>query len=424
MIKDDSVRYIYSLLFYLALPFVFLRLLWRSRNAPSYRQRIQERLGFCPYVFNSCIWVHAVSVGETIAAIPFLKALKKRYPDLPLLVTNMTPTGAARVKAALGDSVMQAYIPYDLPDAVSRFLDRVSPMVSIIMETELWPNIFAECKSRNIPIMIANARLSEKSMRGYQRIGMLTKQMLQNVNIIAAQASADADRFVKLGIPKERVIVTGNLKFDLEIPADLMGKSAVLREQLGNDRPIWIAASTHQGEEEIILAAHRLICEKIKNALLILVPRHPERFDAMTTLAQQQGFNTARRSQQQTCTPETNVYMGDTMGELLLMYSAADVAFVGGSFVPVGGHNMLEPAALKKPILTGPNLFNFAEISEMLFKADGMIKVENANQLSDAVINLLMHPELRTKMGNHAFGVVEMNRGSLAKQMQLAMSLF
>jgi 3-deoxy-D-manno-octulosonic-acid transferase len=418
------LRYIYSFLFYLALPFIFLRLLWRSRNAPDYRSRWMERLGFCPHIFDQCIWVHAVSVGESIAAVPFIKALKKRYPDLPFLVTNMTPTGSARIKAGLGDSVRQAYIPYDIPDAVSRFLNHVHPTAAIIMETEMWPNMFAECKARDIPVMIANARLSEKSANGYQRIAFLTRQMLTAVNVVAAQATADAERFVRLGMPADKVKVTGNLKFDIEVPQDLAGKSVILREQLGKDRLIWIAASTHQGEEEIILAAHRLICEKNNNALLILVPRHPERFDAVTELAKQQGFHTIRRSQNENCEADTNVYIGDTMGELLLMYSVSDVAFIGGSFVPVGGHNMLEAAVLSKPILTGPELFNFAEISQMLFAAQGMIKVENINQLAQAVIAFFDNAEFRQKTGENALHVVEANRGSLNKQLQLALNLF
>ncbi len=422
--RNKPLRYLYSFLFYLIVPILFVRLLWRSRKNPNYRSRWLERIGYCPYIFNQCIWIHAVSVGESIAAIPFIKAIKKRYPDLPILITNMTPTGAARIKAALGDTVMQAYIPYDLPDAVERFLSRVNPTVAIVMETEMWPNMFAECKNRGIPLMIANARLSEKSARGYHRIASMTQEMLSAVSMIAVQASADAERFIALGIPPERIVVTGNLKFDLEIPQDLAAKSAALRTQLGDDRLIWIAASTHQGEEEIILAAHRLVCKKFPNALLILVPRHPERFAAMSELATQQGFRVARRSENQLCTSETDVYLGDTMGELLLMYSVADVTFVAGSFVEVGGHNMLEPAALGKPILTGPSLFNFAEISEMLFAAQAMLKVENANQLADAVIKLLDQPEFRKKMGEQALGVIVANRGSLAKQLQLAMNLF
>lgn len=422
--KDYPLRYIYSFLFYLALPFIFLRLLWRSRNAPAYRSHWIERVGYTPHLFNRCIWVHAVSLGETIAAIPFIKALKKSYPDIPLLVTNMTPTGAARVKAVLGNMVLQSYVPYDTPDAVERFLSRINPLVAIIMETEMWPNLLAECKKREIPVMLANARLSAKSAKGYSRVGSLTRDMLSAINVIAAQATADAERFIALGAAKEKVKVVGNIKFDIEPAADLPAKSIALREQLGAERPTWIAASTHEGEEEIILAAHRLICEKIKNALLILVPRHPERFDAMTKLAEQQAFNVARRSKNEPCTPNINVYMGDTVGELMLLYSVADVAFVGGSFVPVGGHNMLEPAVLHKAIITGPHLFNFAEISTMLFKADGMIQVENANQLAEKTMEFLTNADYRKKFGENAYSVVQANRGSLDKQFKLAINLF
>lgn len=418
------MRILYSILFYLALPYVFLRLLWRSRNAPDYRKRWDERLGFCPYKLDQCIWVHAVSLGETIAAVPFIKALKKRYPDLPLLVTNMTPTGAARVKAVFGDTVLQCYIPYDLPGADARFLDRINPIIAIIMETELWPNMVAACKKRKIPIMIANARLSEKSARGYERVSSLTKKMLADVNVIAAQAEADAARFIRLGAEKESVKITGNLKFDLELAQDLAAKSVLLRTQLGSDRLIWIAASTHPGEDEIILSAHQMILNQISNALLILVPRHPERFDAMCELAKQKGFNTVRRSHNEPCTSATQVYLGDTMGEMMLMYSVSDVAFVGGSFVSVGGHNMLEPAVLQKPILTGPYLFNFAEISEMLFNVHGMLKVHDANELAAAVIDFFKDETKRKQIGQNAESVVIKNRGALAKQIQLALSLF
>ncbi len=418
------LRYLYSFLLYLAAPFLFLRLLWRSRNAPDYRKRWLERLGFCPYNFSQCIWIHAVSLGETIAAVPLIKAIKARYPDVPLLVTNMTPTGAARTKATFGNSVLQAYIPYDMPDAVERFLSRTNPTLAVIMETELWPNMIATCKKKEIPIIIANARLSEKSASGYRSIGSLTREMLQSINLIAAQATADAERFIALGAPREKVKVTGNLKFDIEVPADLAAKTDALRAQIGAQRLVWIAASTHPGEDEIILAAHKLVLEKFKDALLVLVPRHPERFDAMAALAQQQGFAVARRSKQEPCTATTQVYLGDTMGEMLLMYSLADVAFVGGSFVPVGGHNMLEPAVLSKPVLTGPHLFNFAEISEMMFKAEGMKKVETAEQLAAAICELFANMECRNQIGRNALSVVEANRGALAKQVQMVLSLF
>lgn len=417
------MRFIYSTLLYLAAPWLFLRLLLRSRRTPELRKHWAERLGFCPYQFDQCIWVHAVSVGETIAAIPLIKALKKQYPDIPLLVTNMTATGSARVKAALGDTVFNAYIPYDWPDAVSRFLARIQPKIAIIMETELWPNLFAQCQQRHIPMMIANARLSEKSAQGYQRVASLTRDMLTAVTILAVQAKPDADRFVALGMPKDRVNIIGNIKFDMELPQDLQTKQIALRKQLGSERLIWIAASTHPGEEEIILAAHRLIKEKFPQALLILVPRHPERFDSIAELITQNNFRVARRSRNEICNVGVDVYLADTMGEMMLMYAVCDVAFVGGSFASIGGHNMLEPAALHKPIIVGPQLFNFAEISAMLFTANGMIKVENTDQLVQTVSALFSDKNKRDMLGENAFQVVEKNRGALKRHLDLIESI-
>lgn len=413
------MRYLYSVLFYLALPFLFIRLLWRSRRAPGYRKRLLERLGFTPCKLDQCIWIHVVSVGETIAAIPLIKALKKSYPYLPILVTNMTPTGSARVKAALGETVLNAYIPYDLPDAAARFLDRVNPVVAVIVETELWPNLFVACKKRDIPVVVTNARLSEKSAQGYQRIASLTREIFSAINILSAQAQPDAERFIALGMPRERVSVTGNIKFDLELPDDLMLKSQVLRAQLGNERFIWIAASTHPSEEEIILAAHSLVREHIPDALLILVPRHPERFDAIADLVEKEFFTLARRSRSDMCQANTSVYLADTMGEMMLMYSVSDVAFVAGSFAPIGGHNMLEPAALQKPIITGPELFNFAEISELMLEAKGMVRVHDAGTLARTIVAFFNDQAYRQQTGENAYQVVEKNRGSLKRQLSL-----
>jgi 3-deoxy-D-manno-octulosonic-acid transferase len=338
---------------------------------------------------------------------------------MPMLVTNMTVTGAARVKAAFGNKVLQSYIPYDLPDAVFRFLKRTNPKIAIIMETELWPNLFAACKQRNVPIMLMNARLSEKSAKGYSTIRSLTDQMLNSIHTLAAQYSQDANRFITLGAPSSIVAITGNLKFDINLPGDLAQKSQLLHQQLGNDRLIWVAASTHPGEEEIILAAHRAVLEKIPSVLLILVPRHPERFDSVADLIQQKGFHIARRSKNDECTPQIQVYLGDTMGELLLIYSVADAAFVAGSFSNVGGHNMLEPAVLHKPVITGPQLFNFAEISRMLQDAKGMIIVKDANELSHCVTQLLQDTKYRAEIGENAYKTVEENRGALQKQVDL-----
>lgn len=416
------MRYLYTFLFYLALPFIFLRLWWRSIKQPAYRQRMGERLGYYPRQFDQCIWVHAVSVGETLAAIPLIKALKSRFPEVQMVITTMTPTGAERVKTAFGDSVTHAYIPYDLPGAMQRFIRQFHPVVCVIMETELWPNLLATCSKNQIPVCLVNARLSEKSARGYHRIASLTRDMLRRIDLIAAHGQMDANRFITLGAPEARMTVTGNIKFDIELPADLSQKGAILRDELGRDRFIWIAASTHEGEEEMVIAAHKQICAVNPQALLILVPRHPARFDAIAKLSAQ-SFSTARRSLQQSCMPETSVYLGDTMGELLLMYSAANVAFVAGSLIPRGGHNMLEPGALGKPIITGPYLFNFAEISELFVSAHALAKVTDADSLAKEVIELMQHPDEQAEMGARALQVVAENRGALAKQVELVSSV-
>lgn len=413
------LRYIYTFLFYLALPFVFLRLLWRSRHRVDYRCRWSERLGYCPHTLDKCIWIHAASVGETIAAIPLIKALQKNYPELPILVTNMTITGAAHTKATFGDSVLQAYVPYDLPVADKRFLQRVNPVIALVIETELWPNMFYACQQRNIPILIANARLSEKSAKGYARVSLITRPMLNAIHTLAVQTQVEANRFRALGMPNDRMVVTGSIKFDVNVPADFKTKSDALREMLGQDRLIWIAASTHATEEDIILAAHKKIIEKFPQALLVLVPRHPERFNQVFALCEQLGFSTVRRSEGIPCTSDTSVYLGDTMGELMLLYSICDVAFIAGSFASIGGHNMLEAAVLSKPIVTGPVLFNFAEISEKLIAANGMLVVQSAEALAQVTGDLFASEEKRITMGGNAKRFVDANRGALAKHLTL-----
>ena len=413
------LRYVYTILFYLALPLVFLRLLWRSRHQADYRQRWNERLGFGPKAEKS-IWIHAASVGETLAAIPMVKTLQKKYPTIPLIITNMTITGGARVRAAFGDSVLQAYIPYDLPGAAARFIDRCNPVIAIIMETELWPNIFFQCRKKQVPVLVANARLSEKSASGYRRIASMTKEMLKSVHTLAVQTQVEAKRFIDLGLEPSKVQVSGSIKFDIEIPAELAEKTKTLRRELGEERFIWIAASTHATEEEIILAAHKRILEEgSPQTLLILVPRHPQRFDEMAKFSSQQ-FKTARRSKNEACTADSQVYLGDTMGELLLLYSVSDIAFVAGSFAPVGGHNILEAAVLGKPVMTGPVLFNFAEISEHLIRAGSMLKVNNADELAAEIITLLSDTGKRLKMGEDALNYLKANRGAVAKQVEFA----
>lgn len=409
------LRTVYSVFFYLLIPFILLRLLWRSRRNPAYRHRIRERFGYSEHFFEKTLWVHAVSLGESLIAVSLIKKLRLRYPALPIVVTTMTPTGAARIQAALGDSVSHLYIPYDLPSAVDRFLERLKPVIAVIVETELWPNLFAACRKREIPLVIANGRLSERSAKGYRRISLLTREMLETVSLLMAQSKADAERFLALGINSSRVAVTGNIKFDLELPSDLIPRSEVLRMHLGKERPIWIAASTHAGEEEIILKAHALIRKTEPQSLLILVPRHPERFTAVAELIVQQGFPFVRRSQGVSCQGDTAVFLGDTMGEMLLFYAACDVAFVAGSFARIGGHNLLEPAALSKPVITGPQLFNFTEIAELLNQAQALVEVQDASALAAAVLRFFADPAFGKQKGENARQVVEANRGALAK---------
>lgn len=410
-------RTFYTLLFHLALPLVLARLFWRARRAPAYRARIGERLAVgLPEFQQGGIWVHAVSVGESIAAAPMIRALMERYPLLPITVTCMTPTGSERIKALFGDRVQHCYLPYDLPWAAARFLQALQPKLAVVMETELWPNHIHQCAKRGVPVALANARLSERSARGYARFARLTAPMLAELSLIAAQTAAEAERFQALGARKESVQVTGSIKFDLNIDPALPERASQLRQQWGAmSRPIWIGASTHMGEDEILLAAHRLILADRPDALLILVPRHPERFRSVHELCGKQGFITVRRSLAEPPKPETQVVLGDTMGELLFLFALADVAFVGGSLVPTGGHNLLEPAALGKPVLTGPHLFNFLDIAAQLRDAGALAEVSNAAELASVIALFWREPERVADARSAGLKVLENNQGALER---------
>lgn len=420
-------RTLYTLLFHLGLPLVALRLWLRARKAPAYRQRIGERFAVgLPAMRQGGIWVHAVSVGESIAAAPMIRALLERYPDAPVTVTCMTPTGSERIRAMFAQEprVQHCYLPYDLPWAAGRFLDHVQPRLGIIMETELWPNHIDQCARRGIPVMLANARLSERSARGYGRFARLTRPMLAQMSGFAVQTEVEARRFIDLGARPECVTVTGSIKFDLNIDPQLLESAARLREQWQTTgRPVWIAASTHAGEDESVLAAHRQVLASHPDALLILVPRHPERFGSVHDLCQQQGFATVRRSTGQHVTPATSVLLGDTMGELLFLYALADVAFVGGSLVPNGGHNLLEPAALARPVLSGPHLFNFLEIAAMLRSAGALEEVEDATALAAAVLRLFDQPEIARSRASAGLNVMKANQGALQRLLDLITGL-
>ena len=410
-------RTLYTLLFHLGLPLVFLRLLWRAWRAPAYSRRIGERFAFgLPPLRPGGIWVHAVSVGESIAAAPMIRELMARYPHLPITVTCMTPTGSERVQALFGDSVQHCYLPYDLPWAAARFLERARPKLAVVMETELWPNHIHQCARRGIPVALANARLSARSARGYARFARLTAPMLAKLSLIAVQTEAEAERFRQLGARDECVEVTGSIKFDLTIDPALLERASKLRQQWAAlERPLWIAASTHAGEDEIMLAAHRQLLSNHPQALLILVPRHPERFASVYESAVRDGFVAVRRSTGEAVGADTQVLVGDTMGELLFLYALADIAFVGGSLVPNGGHNLLEPAALGKPVLSGPHLFNFLEISAQLRAAGALREVENASELVSAVDALWSDLPYAERMRTAGLVVLKNNQGALER---------
>lgn len=415
-------RSLYTLLFHLGLPLVAGRLAWRAWQAPAYAKRIGERFALgLPALKPGGIWLHAVSVGESIAAAPLVRELLVRYPQLPITVTCMTPTGSARIQALFGGAeyagrVQHCYLPYDLPWAAARFLDQVQPRLAVIMETELWPNHIHQCAKRGIPVALANGRLSERSARGYARFANLTAPMLAELDLLAVQTALEAERFRSLGACPECVEVTGSIKFDLTIDPALFMRAATLREQWqATQRPVWIAASTHAGEDEIVLAAHRELLKHNPDALLILVPRHPERFNAVFELCQRQGFSTRRRSTGEALLVSNQVLLGDTMGELLFLYALADIAFVGGSLVANGGHNLLEPAALGKPVLSGPHLFNFLEIAAQLRAAGALNEVADADGLARRVAQLWREPEVAQVMRAAGLAVMQANQGALAR---------
>lgn len=419
-IRIIRLESLYTALLYLIQPFVWLRLLLRSRKAPAYRKRWAERYGFCRgKVAPDGIMLHSVSVGETLAAIPLVRALRHRYPTIPITVTTMTPTGSERVQSAFGKNVHHVYLPYDLPCAMHRFLDTVRPKLVIVMETELWPNMITALHNRKIPLVIANARLSERSAKGYKKLGNFTRRLMSRITLIAAQNEEDAGRFLELGLKRSQLTVTGSLKFDISVTPELAARAITLRRQWAPRRKVWIATSTHDGEESIILDAHRQLLAKFPDLLLILVPRHPERFKDAKDLVQKGGFSFTLRSSGEIPSGSTQVVIGDSMGELMLLYGIADLAFVGGSLVERGGHNPLEPAAHAIPVLMGPHIFNFKDICAKLQQADGMITVTDAQSLVNEITTLLTDEDYRLYYGRHAVEVLHQNQGALQRLLQL-----
>ncbi|EJL93569.1 lipid IV(A) 3-deoxy-D-manno-octulosonic acid transferase [Pantoea sp. BIGb0393] len=411
---------LYTALLYLIQPLIWLRLWLRGRKAPAYRKRWAERYGYCSgKVLPHGIVLHSVSVGETLAAVPLVRALRHRYPTLPITVTTMTPTGSERAQSAFGKDVHHVYLPYDLPGSINRFLDTVDPRLVIIMETELWPNIIRILHQRKIPLVIANARLSERSAKGYKKLGGFMRDLLQRITLIAAQNAEDGDRFLSLGLKRSHLTVTGSLKFDISVTPELAAKAVTLRRQWASRRPVWIATSTHEGEEAIVLDAHRRLLQQFPDLLLILVPRHPERFKDACDLTQKRGFSFTLRSSGEIPSSSTQVVIGDTMGELMMLYGIADLAFVGGSLVERGGHNPLEPAAHAIPVLMGPHIWNFKDICAKLQQAEGLITVTDVVSLQKEVANLLQDDDYRRYYGRHAVEVLHQNQGALQRLLQL-----
>lgn len=410
------IRFIYSLLFCLSLPFITIKKLIRSRKNKGYRQRIAERYGFTPFYINESIWIHSVSIGESIAISPLVRKLALTFLDKTFIITTMTPTGSDQVQELYKNfnNIKHSYIPYDIACLLKRFIQRTNPKLCIIMETEIWPNLLAQCAKCNIPTILINARLSQKSATGYAKISFIMRKMLKQINHISAQTTDDAKRFIDLGMPTNKVSVDGNIKYDFPIADNLLKDAQILRKQF-TKKHIWIAASTHQGEDKIILDAHRHLLQTIPSALLILVPRHPERFNQVAELIKKNNLSYSRRSSNQ-YDIDNQVYFGDTMGEMMLLYATSDIAFVGGSIINNGGHNILEPAALAKPILSGPSVFNFAQVAQKLQAKHALTLVNNSTGLSAHLQTLFNNPQIAKTQGDAALMVFKQNKGALDKQ--------
>lgn len=410
MLLYSLLRKLYSALFLVILPLIVIQKLIRSRRNAGYRKGWLQRFGFAPRISQPSIWIHSVSMGETIAMAPLVKKLLAQHHNTPFVITTMTPTGKAQVEQVYAEyiQVQHCYLPYDIGFMMGLFMRRTHAKICVIMETELWPNMLAQCHKRNIPTVLTNARLSQKSANGYAKIAWIMRQMLKHIDRINAQTEADAQRFISLEIDADKVMVTGNLKYDMPKP-----KVKIIKE---SQRPIWIAASTHLGEDEIALQAHKILLNTLPNALLIIVPRHPERFDQVANDIATLGFSYARKSIQNYPNDQDQVFLVDAMGELMDWYAYSDVCCVGGSFVAKGGHNYLEPALLSKPILSGTSTFNFRHAVDNLAEADALILVKDTQALSQQLIRLLSDDAECQRMGNAALTVVKNNQGALQKQ--------
>lgn len=411
------MRFFYSFLMYLLIPFILIRLWWKGKSLPAYRKRIAERFFLGDYKYKPVdVWVHAVSLGEVIAAIPLIDAMLDKHWSL--LVTTMTPTGSERVQARFGGKVMHQYLPYDLPAVLKRFYKHIRPRVGVIMETELWPNVIHQARVAQIPLLLANARISDDSIKGYKKIKYLVKPILNQFSAILAQGEEDAQRYMILGAKKERVHVLGNMKFDLQTNRIESQRFSDLKKHWGGARVAVIAASTHEDEEAQLLSQLKRLQHAISDVVLLIAPRHPERFQEVYQLCIQSGFKTGLRSDLQTLSPENEVVVLDSLGELLGLYQISDYAFVGGSLVSVGGHNVLEPIAMNIPVLSGHYIHNFKLICDELQAAQGILLARNAEEVIDGIINLHTHPVFRQQMIQNATAVFKKNKGSVLRHLQ------
>ncbi len=408
------MRVFYSFLILIATPFVLLYFALRGFRDRAYLSRWHERFGFItPPPKTGGILVHAASVGEFNAASPLIKALLKTDPEFPLTVTTLTPTGSERVINEFGERVFHSYIPLDLPGAVSRFLTRLQPRLIIVMETEIWPNLYLQARRLDIPLLMANARLSGNSVRHFKRVPGFVAEVLQCTSWIGAQSPDDADRLIRCGADPQTVEMTGNLKFDLAISASLAETGEALRSRWGRQRPVLVAGSTHEADENVVVPAFVALLAKLPDALLILVPRYPERFARATQLARSAGLQTELRSESEICSENAQCFVIDSIGELMTYYACADVAFVGGSMGDQGGHNALEPAALGKPVLLGPNMDNANDIAAQLIHCNAARRVTNQVEFRQVAEKILTDGNLRDDMGQAGRDLVEMNKGAL-----------
>jgi 3-deoxy-D-manno-octulosonic-acid transferase len=423
-ISLKTMHRLYSLTVYLATPLALLYLLFRGLKNPAYLKRWPERFGFCdPPETSGCILVHAASMGEVNAAVPLVKAIQKLPDSFPITITTLTPTGAERVAALFGTTIDHLYAPLDTPGAVKRFYNALAPRLLIVMESEIWPHLYSEAVKRNVPVLLANARLSDKSLAAYRRYAPWIGRTVALAKFIGAQSERDAERLALLGADPARIRLTGNLKFDLSVPEDIVESGLKLRQQWDNRGPVFVAGSAREPEFDPLFTAWRSVLKLFPDALLVIAPRQPERFGQAAQSSENAGLTTLRLSQGAPVTAATQCLVIDTMGELLRFYAAADVTFIGGTLCPTGGHNALEPAALGKPVLLGPHTFSLAEIADKLLAAGGALRVADEKDLAQVIIRLFGDRDKRQAMGRAAQSLVNDGRGAVDQTMVLVNSL-